>query len=180
MWPARRRPSNAPMSTRRKQPGGWAKRKYLARSPNGLVLCRRCGQEVAPPRRTFCSDACVNEWRLRTDPAYLRERVFRRDKGICAICGLNTVALSSALRKLNWRGRQRRCAELGVPISRIKSLWDADHIVPVVQGGGECALENMRTLCIPCHKRATAELRQSLKDQQQNEQFAGFVASTPT
>jgi hypothetical protein len=47
----------------------------------------------------------------------------------------------------------------------------------VVQGGGECALENMRTLCIPCHKRATAELRQSLKDQQQNEQFAGFVAS---
>jgi 5-methylcytosine-specific restriction enzyme A len=165
------------MSTRRKQPGGWAKRKYLARGPNGRVLCRRCGQEVAPPRRTFCSDACVHEWRLRTDPAYLRERVLRRDKGVCAICGLNTVALSSALRKLNWRGRQRRCAELGVPIGRIKSLWDADHVVPVVEGGGECTLENMRTLCIPCHKRATADLRQRLKDQQQAEQFAGFAAA---
>jgi 5-methylcytosine-specific restriction endonuclease McrA len=50
----------------------------------------------------------------------------------------------------------------------------------VVEGGGECTLENMRTLCIPCHKRATADLRQRLKDQQQAEQFAGFAAdATP-
>jgi 5-methylcytosine-specific restriction endonuclease McrA len=38
-------------------------------------------------------------------------------------------------------------------------LWDADHIVPVVEGGGECDLANMRTLCLKCHKLATAELR---------------------
>lgn len=38
------------------------------------------------------------------------------------------------------------------------SGWDADHIVPVVEGGGQCGLENYRTLCHPCHKRATAEL----------------------
>jgi 5-methylcytosine-specific restriction endonuclease McrA len=33
-----------------------------------------------------------------------------------------------------------------------------DHIVPVVEGGGACGLENLRTLCKPCHKRVTAEL----------------------
>jgi hypothetical protein len=39
-----------------------------------------------------------------------------------------------------------------------RSLWDADHIVPVCEGGGECALDNYRTLCVPCHRRVTAEL----------------------
>jgi 5-methylcytosine-specific restriction endonuclease McrA len=39
-----------------------------------------------------------------------------------------------------------------------KSGWDADHIVPVAEGGGECSLENYRTLCHPCHKIETAAL----------------------
>jgi hypothetical protein len=29
----------------------------------------------------------------------------------------------------------------------------------VVEGGGECDLENIRTLCLRCHRAATAELR---------------------
>ena len=41
---------------------------------------------------------------------------------------------------------------------RHRTLWDMDHIVPVVEGGGECDLDNLRTLCIWCHKRVTAEL----------------------
>jgi 5-methylcytosine-specific restriction endonuclease McrA len=36
--------------------------------------------------------------------------------------------------------------------------WEADHIVPVVEGGGQCGLENYRTLCLRCHRKATAEL----------------------
>jgi len=38
------------------------------------------------------------------------------------------------------------------------SGWDADHIIPVCEGGGECDLGNYRTLCHPCHKEVTAEL----------------------
>jgi hypothetical protein len=34
-------------------------------------------------------------------------------------------------------------------------LWDADHIIPVQYGGGECGLDNIRTLCISCHKIIT-------------------------
>ena len=34
-------------------------------------------------------------------------------------------------------------------------LWDADHIIPVKKGGGSCGLENLRTLCISCHKIVT-------------------------
>lgn len=35
--------------------------------------------------------------------------------------------------------------------------WDADHIKPVAEGGGECGLGNYQTLCILCHKKKTAE-----------------------
>ncbi len=39
-----------------------------------------------------------------------------------------------------------------------RSLWDADHIVPVAEGGGQCDLDNLRTLCLPCHREQTAAL----------------------
>jgi hypothetical protein len=39
------------------------------------------------------------------------------------------------------------------------SLWEADHIVPVSEGGGQCGLDNYRTLCVPCHKAETARLK---------------------
>jgi 5-methylcytosine-specific restriction endonuclease McrA len=44
-----------------------------------------------------------------------------------------------------------------------RSLWDADHILPVAEGGGECDLRNLRTLCLRCHRLATAELRERLR-----------------
>jgi 5-methylcytosine-specific restriction endonuclease McrA len=37
-------------------------------------------------------------------------------------------------------------------------LWEMDHIVPVVEGGGGCGLGNLRTLCLACHRAETAEL----------------------
>jgi len=38
------------------------------------------------------------------------------------------------------------------------TFWDADHMVEVVKGGGECGLENMQTLCLWCHREKTARL----------------------
>ncbi|MEW5314172.1 MAG: hypothetical protein WDW38_005687 [Sanguina aurantia] len=35
------------------------------------------------------------------------------------------------------------------------SVWQADHIVAVYQGGGMCDLDNMRTLCTACHAEVT-------------------------
>jgi 5-methylcytosine-specific restriction protein A len=36
--------------------------------------------------------------------------------------------------------------------------WQADHILPVCMGGGQCGLEGYRTLCTPCHKQVTRKL----------------------
>ena len=62
-------------------------------------------------------------------------------------------------RKLDYRARRQFEKDWGGR----RHLWDADHIVPVVEGGGECDLANMRTLCLKCHKLATAELRRRRK-----------------
>ena len=37
-------------------------------------------------------------------------------------------------------------------------MWEMDHIIPVVEGGGCCGLDNLQTLCLPCHKLDTAAL----------------------
>jgi hypothetical protein len=45
-----------------------------------------------------------------------------------------------------------------------RTLWDADHIVPVAEGGGACDLSNIRTLCLICHRDATRQLRSRMMD----------------
>ena len=138
-------------------PGGWADKTNLPKGPNGRCLCRWCRLEVPAGRQTFCSAFCVEEWRLRTDPGHLRERVLERDKGICAVCGTNCIAEYAHIRRLRGTGRLRAVAAWG--LKNRKSLWDADHIVPVAAGGGECDLANMRTLCLKCHRSRHAETR---------------------
>jgi 5-methylcytosine-specific restriction endonuclease McrA len=101
----------------------------------------------------------VHEWKLRTDPGYLRERVLARDAGVCAKCGVDTMALRRDMRRLDYAARRKFLRDWGLSEGSRKSLWDADHIVPVVEGGGQCDLANMRTLCLKCHREATAALR---------------------
>lgn len=135
------------MSTTRRTPGI-----YLSPAPrgaNGEKLCRNCHGPM-PKGRNYhnCSPACSEAWRARTSPSYMRLLVFKRDKGVCAKCGKDV-----------FEGATHRN---GSPVTRRARgsghLWEADHILPVVEGGGECTLENFRTLCIPCHKQETADL----------------------
>lgn len=163
--------------------------------------CSWCGTTDLPPRRSsWCSDKCVEEYRKRSDPGYIRFLVKQRDKGICALCGCDADAeyrawtdrrreverLANALHykhrfNVDWNGREWVFRETGnTPVDwkevnafraalRAKYCpggwtegrsngWDADHIVPVAEGGGECDLSNYRTLCHPCHKAVTREL----------------------
>jgi hypothetical protein len=147
----------------RTKAGGWVRPADLERGESGRPLCRWCRAETPSRRRTFCSEACVHEWKLRTYSGYLREQVFRRDAGVCAQCAINTVTLRKDLRRFDFAARRKFLKEWGVTEKSRKSLWDADHIVPVAEGGGQCDLSNMRTLCLKCHRAATAALRERLK-----------------
>jgi 5-methylcytosine-specific restriction endonuclease McrA len=118
----------------------------LRKSPAGLPLCRWCSTEVSK-RRTFCGELCVHEWKLRSDAGYARKLVFERDAGKCALC---PVVL----------GRT--------------DAWEMDHIIPVVEGGGCCGLENLRLLCPPCHRGVTAELARRRADQRRGPVLPGI------
>lgn len=149
----------------------------LPKGPNGWKLCRQCSVEVKPPKRTFCSQKCVSDYKLASDASYLRRKVHQRDKGICRVCHANTDTVKAALVELDrWTytdhteqgGRDRMIGlvgplkelrkALGIYMANRSSLWDADHIKEVVNGGGECGLDNMQTLCIWCHKEKTSGL----------------------
>jgi len=69
-------------------------------------------------------------------------------------------------RRVRYSRGQRRAtllASWGLKARTRKSLWDADHIVPVAEGGGECDVDNIRTLCLRCHREATMQFRQRLR-----------------
>ena len=67
---------------------------------------------------------------------------------------IHEVTSLDAFKLLKQRGLKTRHPE--------RTLGVADHIVPVVEGGGECDLSNMRTLCLKCHRAVTALLRTRL------------------
>jgi 5-methylcytosine-specific restriction protein A len=135
-------------------------------SPHGRALCRTCGAEVPQGHRAVCSDACVDDRAAARSPSHLRQRVFQRDHGICAQCGIDTAVLGVVLHvewqrvKLARTPQERRDrAEFRQRFRwffRRRSFWDADHLVPIVEGG-ENTMANMRTLCVPCHQRVTKD-----------------------
>jgi hypothetical protein len=82
--------------------------------PNGGKLCRyvRCHNEVPKGRRTWCSDECVHQYRLRSHWSYARSHLRGREKGICQFCATDTRKLKSALMK-PWKGAVKLCRQRG-------------------------------------------------------------------
>ena len=90
--------------------------------------CTWCGEPVTGRRQTWCSDECVKAFLGRCSPGHIRVAVRKRDQGVCAVCGES------------------------------RKPWEADHIIPVCEGGGLTTIENYRTLCEDCHRQASREL----------------------
>lgn len=44
----------------------------------------------------------------------------------------------------------------------MRHIWEMDHTVPVVEGGGGAGLDELRTLCIRCHKGESRALAKRL------------------
>lgn len=164
------------------------------RGTNGRGLCRRCGEEVPKGRLTFCGEACIHEWKLRTDPGYLRNQVEKRDRGRCGRCGVRPQAWSdhhgiagkladvqrdidraNGMSKLDadaWfliraKAIHERWDELFGVLRGLGYVdgrghwWEADHVVAVVEGGGQCGIDNLQTLCLRCHKAKTRAMHRA-------------------
>lgn len=118
--------------------------------------------------------------RARPNQALLRSQVWERDRGVCACCKVDTRKLIDKLARKQVRptwltpgleGKNHRLNAIkyilelwGAPRTR-RSLWDADHIHELADGGAD-ELSNLQTLCIICHRdkgTARAPLRAKSK-----------------
>jgi 5-methylcytosine-specific restriction endonuclease McrA len=120
----------------------------------GRNLCVWCGVAVQGRRVCWCSDTCVQDYKLaKGDQGAARRVVWKLHRGVCQICRVD----------VNKR-RREILAEHGYMKSREfhdQTRWEADHIVPIVEGG-KLDRTNLRTLCRACHKQVTRELRARL------------------
>ncbi|KAJ7978477.1 DNA annealing helicase and endonuclease ZRANB3 [Quillaja saponaria] len=116
----------------------------------------------------FCNLACSEEYRLRTSNRFLRQELFEIEHGVCTSCQLDCHKLVEHIRPLSLATRREYIEKVAPKMAKRKNLleklvidpsegnaWHADHIVPVYRGGGECRLENIRTLCVACHYDVT-------------------------
>jgi 5-methylcytosine-specific restriction endonuclease McrA len=70
----------------------------------------------------------------------------------------------NALSNVNWyQPKGKRALDRLLQNPKEGDFWQADHIVPVAEGGGNCGLENFRTLCTPCHQNETQKLNHRLR-----------------
>jgi len=82
--------------------------------------------------------------------------VWKRDAGVCRRCGRDVGAAERRWKRDRPRSIDR-AARRRWRASRPR--WEADHILPVADGGGECGLENYRLLCRGCHTSVTSQWR---------------------
>lgn len=148
---------------------------------NNRNLCKFCGREVPKGRRSYCGAGCAYEWELRSNPSFLRRELFKIQKGICQECGIDTLALGKMLKALPPEERRLKMIELGLPAHRkLSSLWDCDHLTPVIFNGGieldgkpMVITEFVQSLCLPCHKAKTYSMKEELKLQRRAEKKNG-------
>lgn len=101
-------------------------------SINGFCACG-CGNPLPKNKRKWysndCRDASFMKFAIiKGDINIIRRQLYEIDFGGCRKCGI------------------------------ISNSWEADHIIPVSEGGGGCTISNYQTLCLECHKQKTYNL----------------------
>ena len=112
-------------------------------TPNGH--CRGCGKPLTGRRqRAWCEPwgECQRRFMAECGGPMMRAYVLKRDQHTCQLCG------------------------------ETKGRMEADHIIPISEGGAEFDLKNQRTLCRVCHVHVTHLLRQRLALRWQQGQYA--------
>ncbi|XP_070546438.1 DNA annealing helicase and endonuclease ZRANB3-like [Ptychodera flava] len=140
----------------------------------------------------YCSEKCKEDHYVRAKGGYVREQLSEIEHGKCQICGLDAHDLYLSVKSRPKKERKEFLS--GTKFSKLPTkilntiidkpsegkFWQADHIVPVADGGGLCSLENFRTLCTVCHRSITdVQAKQRNKEKKiQARRSAGFADIT--
>ncbi len=139
---------------------------YNHKTPPGV--CRLCEKPITdadgkPNNRRRWHPECVDTYRM-TESGFARDKVFERDKGVCAKCGGRECGADGVPRLAAIKDRVPTVTydhEFGhlsycyVYFADVEPDWEHDHIIPL-KDGGTFDLSNLQTLGPKCHKDKTA------------------------
>jgi hypothetical protein len=139
-----------------KESSGWKSEVLLAYCPKARPTpggCAWCGAALPPRRKRWCKQECADDFWRNHWWSMARRAAKRRDKRRCVRCG---------------HAPDKRPAGGGEPLrawraQRRKNRLEVNHRTPC-QGRHatlSCAhhLDNLETLCVPCHAEHTRSLR---------------------
>jgi hypothetical protein len=66
----------------------------------GYYLCRLCKKPCPSGERQWCSEECLRTYLTISDGNYVRAKLFERDRGVCALCGVDAARMDAALARL--------------------------------------------------------------------------------
>ena len=152
--------------------------------------CAWCGSTLNSHQirgeATYCTQSCAEEGRLRRNGfsgANIRAAAFALDGGVCSMCGINAHLLFEQIQSLAPTERLNKLLTANWVMPKSTSaynnllndpkegnFWQVDHIRTVAEGGGGCGMENLRTLCVPCHAKETEKLHGRLKLKSKSDQ----------
>lgn len=141
-----------------------------AHGSSDIGLCGECRAELPASVSTgeqlgvvrFCCFECARAGATKRSGKSIRTQLFALERGVCQVCKMDMHAAYLQLSAMSVPERLRALAKLlpeGYAVPRGAGddsfhegvLWQADHVVAVAEGGGECSLLNLRTLCTRCH-----------------------------
>lgn len=126
----------------------------LRHQPKGQ--CRWCDEPILKPNGEVNTargwhPECVTTYRIAAFSNDQRAAVWKRDHGVCARCGTDTVKEI----KSPWSNRAFVPADTPYHlVGPMGHLWQADHVRPLLDAKGDMAfylLSNLQTLCTKCH-----------------------------
>lgn len=129
----------------------------------GKGFCRWCGEAVmnlkGESSKGRWHPACVSAYKLAAWSAEQRRVCWERDKGVCGVCGVDSVDLRSRA-AATYREQGYSDEWIMARLAKSGKLWQADHIRPLVDGGGldlaYFEASNLMTLCSACHRQKTS------------------------
>ena len=124
----------------------------------GEGFCAWCAEELPPRRRVWCSDRCNDAFWANHWWSVARTTAKRRDRYRCKRCGnrgpKRPAAASHRTRAAYLKAMRAWRAEKKV------ARLEVNHIAPARGRHTQLScvhhLENLETLCLPCHKAHTA------------------------
>ena len=147
------------------------------------MACAWCGNCLSAAsvagEATYCTEECAVEGRLRRGGRFassnIRSTLFSLEGGKCCLCGIDAHSLFKQILALKAPERLNKLLSVNWTLPKTRkamdsllndptegNFWQADHIRAVAEGGGDASLDNLRTLCVPCHAVETAKLHRRL------------------